>query len=71
MVETLLKVAKISFAISSKIGVSHSNDVQTATVCQVVDGAVRTSISYPTVTDHEDSDKYELEIQPNFKILDG
>ena len=47
----------------SKILVSHSNDVEVLTVCQVADGAVRTSISRATVEELDDSDKYELKIQ--------
>ena len=46
-----------------KIGVSHSNDMQAPTVCQVADGAVNTFISSATVADSNVSDKYELEIQ--------
>ena len=51
----------------SKIGVSYSNDMQAPTVCQVVDGAVKTSIGSTTVADLDDNDKYELEIQTKLK----
>ena len=51
----------------SKIGVSHSNDMQTHTVCQVADGDVHAFVSSVTAADSNDSDKYELEIQTKLK----